>query len=87
MQVLEARIRELEAMFADLPSYAATLESRIFILEPSLPQAQRAELKVFEALAGANAIEDRVCMLEQVTARAHFAHLTRIVDRLPPPRR
>jgi hypothetical protein len=39
-----------------------------------LPQAQRAELQVIEALAEANAIEARVSLLEQVTARAHFAH-------------
>jgi hypothetical protein len=74
LEVFEARIRELEAMFANLSSYTATLESRISTLEPLLPQAQRAELQVFEALAGANAIEARVSMLEQVTARAHFAH-------------
>jgi hypothetical protein len=74
MEVLEARIRELEAMFADLSAYTATLESRVSILEPFLPQAQRAELQVVEALAGANAIEARVSLLEQVTARAHFAH-------------
>jgi hypothetical protein len=68
------RIRELEAMFSDLSSYTATLESLISILEPLLPQAQRAELQVIEALAGANAIEPRVPLLEQVTAHAQFAH-------------
>jgi hypothetical protein len=61
-------------MFVDLYSYTATLESRISILEPLLPQAQRAELQVVEALAGSNVIETRVSVLEQVTARAHFAH-------------
>jgi hypothetical protein len=73
MEVLEARIRELEAMFADLSAYTATLESRVSILVPLLLQAQRAELQVVEALAGANTIKVRVSPLEQVTARAHFA--------------
>jgi hypothetical protein len=74
MEVLEARIRELESMFADISAYTETLESRISILESILPQAQLAELQVVEALAGANVIEARVSLLEQVTARAHFAH-------------
>jgi hypothetical protein len=74
MEVLEARIRELEAMFADLSAYTATLEYRISILEHILPQTQRGELQVVEALAGANTIESRLSLLEQVTARAHFAH-------------
>jgi hypothetical protein len=74
LEVSEARIRDLEVMFADLSAYTATLESRISILEPLLPQAQRAELQVVEAVAGANAIEARVSILEQVTARAHFPH-------------
>jgi hypothetical protein len=39
-----------------------------------LTQAQRAELQVVEALAGANAIEARVSLLERVTAHAQFAH-------------
>jgi hypothetical protein len=74
LEVFEAGIRELEVMFADLSSYTGTLESRIIILEPLLPEAQRAELQVVEALAVANAIESLVSMLEQVIARAHFAH-------------
>jgi hypothetical protein len=71
--VCEARIRELESLFASMSSYIEALESRVSSLEPLLPQAQRAELQVVEALAGANDIEARVSLLEQVTARAHFA--------------
>jgi hypothetical protein len=74
-------------MFASMSSYMEALESRVSSLEPLLPQAQRAELQVVEALDGANAIEARVSLLEQVTARAHLRILTSIVDRLPPPRR
>jgi hypothetical protein len=39
-----------------------------------LPQGQRAELQVVEALAGANAIEAHVSLLEQLTSHAEFAH-------------
>jgi hypothetical protein len=74
LEVCEARIRELESLFASMSSYMEALESRVSSLEPLLPQAQRAELQVVEALAMANAIEARVSLLEQVTARAHFAH-------------
>ena len=74
LEVCEARIRELESMFAGMSSYVEALDSRVSSLEPLLPQAQHAELQVVEALAGANAIEARVSMLEQVTARAQFAH-------------
>jgi hypothetical protein len=73
LEVCEARIRELESLFASMSSYMEALESRVSSLEPLLPQAQRAELQVVEALAGANAIEARMSLLEQVTARAHFA--------------
>ena len=74
LEVCEARIRELESMFAGMSSYVEALDSRVSSLEPLLRQAQRAELQVVEPLAGANAIEARVSMLEQVTARAQFAH-------------
>jgi hypothetical protein len=73
LEVCEARIRERESIFDGMSSYIELLESCVSSLEPLLPQAQRAELQVFEALAGANAIEARVSLLEQVTARAHFA--------------
>jgi hypothetical protein len=56
-EVCEARIRELESMVASMSSYMEALESRVSSLEPLLPQAQRAELQVVEALAGANAIK------------------------------
>jgi hypothetical protein len=74
LEVCEALIRELELMIASMSSYMEALESRVSSLEPLLPQAQRAELQVVEALAGANTIEARVSLLEQVTARAHFVH-------------
>jgi hypothetical protein len=61
-------------MFEDLSSYTATLEFCISNLEPLMLQAQRAELQVVEAIAGANVIETRVSMLEQVTERAHFSN-------------
>jgi hypothetical protein len=48
----EARIRELESMFAGRSSYVEALESCVLSLDPLLPQAQRAELQVVEALAG-----------------------------------
>jgi hypothetical protein len=72
--VCEALIRELESLLAGMSLYIEALESHVSSLEPLLPQAQRAELQVFEALAGANAIEARVSLLEQVTAHAQFAH-------------
>jgi hypothetical protein len=59
-------------MFAGMSSYIEALESSVSSLEPLLSQAQRAELQVVEALAGANAIEARVSLLEQVTAHAKF---------------
>jgi hypothetical protein len=76
-EVCVALIRELEAMFAHLSSYTATLESHISNFESLLPQAQRAELQVVEDLARANDIETRVYVLEQVTTRAQFAHFDR----------
>jgi hypothetical protein len=57
-----------------MSSYIGALESRVSSLEPLLPEAQRAELQVVEALSGANAIEARMSLLEQVTAHAKFAH-------------
>jgi hypothetical protein len=75
LEVCEAQIRELESMFSGMPSYIKALESRVSSLEPLFPQAQREELQVFEALAGANAIEARVSLLEHVTAHAQFAHV------------
>jgi hypothetical protein len=75
LEVCEARIRELELMFAEMSSYTKALESRISDLEPVLPQVQDAEFKAVEALEGANAIAARVSLLEQVTARAHFEHI------------
>jgi hypothetical protein len=68
-----ARIRELNVIFADLSSYTATLESRISNLWPFLPQGQRAELQVVEALTGAKDIEARLSLLEKVIARVQFA--------------
>jgi hypothetical protein len=57
-----------------MPLYIEVLESRVSSLEPLLTQAQRAELQAVEALVGANEIKARVSLMEQVTARAHFAH-------------
>jgi hypothetical protein len=74
LEVCEARIRKLESLFASMSSYIEALESRVSSLEPLLPQAQRAELQIVETLAGPNAIEARVSLLEQVTAHAQFAH-------------
>jgi hypothetical protein len=59
-------------MFAGMSSHLEALESRVSSLAPLLPQAHRAVLQVFEALAVANAIEDRVYLLEQVTVHAQF---------------
>jgi hypothetical protein len=50
-------------MFAGMSSYIEALESRVSSLEPLLPQAQRAELQVVEALARANSIEARVSLV------------------------
>jgi hypothetical protein len=61
-------------MFVGVSSNVEALESCVSSLEPLLPQAQRAELQVVDALAGAKAIEARVSLLEQVTAHAQFAH-------------
>jgi hypothetical protein len=72
LEVCEARIRDLESLFSSMSSYTEALESRVSILEPLFPQAQRAELQVVEALAGANAIEARVSLLEQVIATRAF---------------
>jgi hypothetical protein len=65
LEVCEALIRDLESMFAGMSSYIEALESRVSSLETLLPQAQRAELQVVEALAGANAIEARLSLLEK----------------------
>jgi hypothetical protein len=59
-----AGVRGVESLFACISSYIEGLESRVSSLESLLPQAQRAELQVVEALAGANAIEARVSLLE-----------------------
>jgi hypothetical protein len=42
LEVLEAQIRELELMFAEMSSYTKALESRVSDLEPILPQVQDA---------------------------------------------
>jgi hypothetical protein len=70
LEVREAQIMELESMLAGISAYIEALESLVSSLEPLLPQARRAELQVVEASAGANVIESRVHMLEQVTARS-----------------
>jgi hypothetical protein len=74
LEVCEARILELESLFASISSYIEALESRVSILGPLLPKTQRAELQVVEALAVDNAIEASVSLLEQVTARANFSN-------------